>query len=143
LLELVVAFSPPELALLNAHEVGRLATYSDKDGPHVVPVTYLFQDDTFYVATDYDTKKYRNILANNRVALVIDSTRPNRAVLVQGRAEIIERGAEFRRLYARFHQRFAWVRADPWREGEAPFLKIKPNRKISWGPGPGRTESRI
>jgi hypothetical protein len=52
---------------------------------------------------------------------------------VQGRAETIEKGREFVRLYKIFHDRFDWVRQDPWGEGEAPFLKVTPTGKVSWG----------
>jgi len=27
------------------------------------------------------------------------------------------------------------VRAMPWKEGEAPFVKIVPKKKVSWGIG--------
>jgi hypothetical protein len=47
--------------------------------------------------------------------------------------EFIERGSEFRRLYTIFQSRFEWVRQDPWKEGEAPFVRVIPNRKVSWG----------
>ncbi len=39
------------------------------------------------------------------------------------------------RIYAVFHKKFGWVRADPWKEGEAPFIRIKPWWKVSWGLG--------
>ena len=50
-----------------------------------------------------------------------------------GRAEIIETGQEFAKLYRIFYDRFEWVRHDPWEEGEAPFIKVIPTNKISWG----------
>ena len=103
--------------------------------PHVVPVSYVFEDDVFYIATDYETRKYENIKENKRVALVVDvySSAGNKAVCVQGKAEIIEKGEEFVRLYEIFQDRFEWVREDPWQEGEAPFLRITANAKVSWG----------
>lgn len=101
--------------------------------PHVVPVSYVFENGAFLIAVDYETKKYRNLLGNDRVALVVDTASPNRAVIVQGHAEIFERGPEFRRAYKVFHKRLSWVRANPWKEGEAPFIRIKPLTKASWG----------
>jgi hypothetical protein len=53
--------------------------------------------------------------------------------MVQGKAEIFEKGPKFRKAYAIFHKRLRWVRADPWKEGEAPFIRIKPITKASWG----------
>jgi nitroimidazol reductase NimA-like FMN-containing flavoprotein (pyridoxamine 5'-phosphate oxidase superfamily) len=129
----MVRFSNSEVRFLEKNEIGRFATASTKGMPHVVPVSYLHHDGFFWIAVDYDTKKYRNLLANNRVALLVDVLNPNRGILVQGRAEILERGPEFRRAYEIFYKRFSWVRADPWKEGEAPFVKIVPLKKASWG----------
>ena len=52
---------------------------------------------------------------------------------MQGVAEFIERGEEFKRIYAVFRERFDWVRQEPWIEGESPFIVVKPDRKVSWG----------
>src|SRR5215208_3483369 len=57
----------------------------------------------------------------------------NKAVIIQGVVEFIERGEEFQKLYDIFYQKFDWVRQDPWKEGEAPFVKVKPLHKVSWG----------
>ncbi|MEW6605069.1 MAG: pyridoxamine 5'-phosphate oxidase family protein [Thermoproteota archaeon] len=129
-----VTFSKAEHDFLTQNEACRIATCHDNI-PHVVPVSYVFEDDAFYIATDYETKKYENIRKNNRVALTVDvySSVGNKAICVQGIVRVIEGGSEFARLYKIFQQRFEWVRRDPWDEGEAPFLKVIPNRKVSWG----------
>ncbi len=130
----LVTFSKAERDFLGHNEACRIATCHDSI-PHVVPVSYVFEESTFYIATDYETRKYENIKENNNVALAVDvySSVGNKAVCLQGRAEIIEKGKEFARLYEVFHQRFEWVRQDPWEEGEAPFLKVTPTGKVSWG----------
>jgi nitroimidazol reductase NimA-like FMN-containing flavoprotein (pyridoxamine 5'-phosphate oxidase superfamily) len=129
-----VTFSQAERDFLSGNEACRIATCHD-EVPHVVPVSYIFERDSFLIATDYKTKKYDNIKHNRRVALVVDtySSVNNSAVCVQGTAEIIERGDEFARLYKIFHDRFEWVRRDPWEEGEAPFLRVSPTNKVTWG----------
>jgi nitroimidazol reductase NimA-like FMN-containing flavoprotein (pyridoxamine 5'-phosphate oxidase superfamily) len=129
-----LSFSKPERDFLKNNEVCRIATCHDSV-PHVVPVAYIFENDTFFIATDYETRKYQNIKHNNKVALVVDvySSVNNKALCVQGRAEIIEEGQEFGRLYKLFYSRFEWVRQDPWKEGEAPFIKVVPISKTSWG----------
>ena len=129
-----VTFSKAERDFLDKNEACRIATCHDTV-PHVVPVSYVFDDGTFFIATDYETRKYENIKHNNRVALVVDaySSLDNKAVCVQGTAEIIETGQEFARLYKMFYDRFEWVRRDPWKEGEAPFVKVTPTNKVSWG----------
>jgi nitroimidazol reductase NimA-like FMN-containing flavoprotein (pyridoxamine 5'-phosphate oxidase superfamily) len=129
-----VTFSKLEREFLVRNEACRLATCHDNI-PHVVPVSYVFESGEFYIATDYETKKYDNIKENNKVALAVDiyNTVGNKAVCIQGKAEIIERGGEFARLYKVFHHRFEWVRQDSWKEGEAPFLRVIPTSKVSWG----------
>jgi nitroimidazol reductase NimA-like FMN-containing flavoprotein (pyridoxamine 5'-phosphate oxidase superfamily) len=129
-----VTFSKAERDFLGRNEACRMATCHD-NVPHVVPVSCVFEDGAFYIATDYETKKYENIKEYGRVALAVDVYSPvgNKAVCVQGRAEIIERGREFARLYKIFNERFEWVREDPWEEGEAPFVKVTPTNKVSWG----------
>jgi uncharacterized protein len=129
-----VTFSRAERDFLSSNEACRIATCNDGI-PHVVPVSYIFEDGSFLMATDYETKKYDNIKHNKRVALVVDiySSVGNSAICVQGTAEIVEKGEEFARIYKIFHDRFEWVRRDPWEEGEAPFLKVMPTNKVSWG----------
>lgn len=129
-----VTFSKAENDFLAQNEVCRIATCHGNI-PHIVPVSYVFEDGAFYIATDYETKKYENIKENNRIALVVDiySSVRNKAVCVQGTVQVIEKGSEFARLYKIFHKRFEWVRRDPWSEGEAPFLKVIPAHKVSWG----------
>jgi nitroimidazol reductase NimA-like FMN-containing flavoprotein (pyridoxamine 5'-phosphate oxidase superfamily) len=124
-----------EVKFVTNNEVCRIAT-TYNNIPHVVPISYIYENGFFYFATDYNTKKYRNLKENNRIALVIDvynSSVDNKAVMIQGITELIESGKEFRRLYKIFEKKFEWVRNDPWKENEAPFVKIKPSKKVSWG----------
>jgi uncharacterized protein len=129
-----VSFSESETDFLTKNEACRLATCHYAI-PHVVPVSYIFENASFIIATDYETRKYENIKRNKTAALVVDlySSVGNSAVCVQGMAEIIESGDEYSRLYKKFHDRFEWVRLDPWKEGEAPFVKVTPTNKVSWG----------
>lgn len=127
-------FTVPEKRFIKDHEIGRLATVGPDRIPHVVPVCYVYDSGAFWVATDYETRKYRNLLENSGVALLVDvGTYSNRGLLVRGRSRIVEKGAEFLRIYAIFYKKFDWVRAGPWKEGEAPFIRIDSLRKVSWG----------
>ncbi|AIF83780.1 putative flavin-nucleotide-binding protein [Candidatus Nitrososphaera evergladensis SR1] len=131
----MISFTKAEKEFLLANEACRLATCHDNT-PHVVPVSYVFEDGAFYFATDLETRKLENLKKNDKVALVVDvynSSVGNKAVCVQGKAEIIERGKEFARLYRIFHEKFEWVRREPWKEGEAPFVRVVPTTKVSWG----------
>ena len=129
-----VSFNSKEKEFLNNNECCRVATCHNNI-PHVVPVSYTFEDGMFYFATDFETKKYENLIKNNHVALVVDvyNSVDNKAVCVQGTTTIIDKGKDFVGLYEIFRKRFEWVRRDPWSEGEAPFVKVTPINKVSWG----------
>jgi len=126
--------SPNEIEFIIENEVCRLAT-SFRDKPHVVPVSYIYEDSFFYVSTDYNTKKLFNIEKNPKVSLTVDIYNPslNKGITVNGIARIIENGQLYDRIYLLYYDKFEWVRSNPWKEGEAPFLEIKPCTKASWG----------
>jgi nitroimidazol reductase NimA-like FMN-containing flavoprotein (pyridoxamine 5'-phosphate oxidase superfamily) len=115
-------------------EEARFATVN-KDVPHVKPVSFIFVDGSFYIATDYKTRTYKNIKKNKNAAISVDIYKINghKAVLAQGIVDVIEDGPEFKKIYAKFYEKFEWVRRDPWKEGEAPFLRLVPKTKTSWG----------
>ncbi len=57
------SFADKEREFLNSREECRIATSHD-DLPHVKPVSYIFENDIFYIATDYDTRMYKNCKSN-------------------------------------------------------------------------------
>ncbi len=126
-------FSPKEKAFLQSIEEARFATAGKM--PHVKPVSFIFEDDSFYIATDYKTRTYKNVKENPNAAISVDIYKigGHKAVLAQGEIRIIEDGPEFAKIYAKFFEGFEWVRRDPWKEKEAPFLKLVPKTKTSWG----------
>ena len=121
-----------QLAYLKKHELCRLATASKGAKPHVVPVIYAVDGENVVIAVDYETKKLKNLQENPQVALVIDEYRPNHALMIEGRCEILERGKEYLRLLQILFDRFAYYRNNPWGEGESPILKVKPTKAVSW-----------
>jgi len=132
----MVEFSRAEERFLKSQELGRLGTVSQDGMPHVVPVCYIYHAGDFLIAIDYETKKYQNLLANKKVAFVVDVYKPKMyGILIQGKAKIMETGLGFQQAYRLFHKKFSWVRADPWKEGEAPFIIIEPTKKTSWNLG--------
>ena len=127
-------FNGEETTFLESMEEARIATSHD-DIPHVKPVSFVFHNDKIIIATDYDTRTFYNLKNNPNVGIVIDiyKTGGHKAISLQGTIEIIENGTEFLELYDIFYKKFEWVRRDPWKENEAPFLKIIPKHKKSWG----------
>jgi PPOX class probable F420-dependent enzyme len=126
-------FTDGEKRFLKANELCRMATVSEDGSPHLVPVCYIFKDDAFYIVSDPETMKVKNLRRDGRVALLVDHYKPNRAVLVFGMAELINRGEVFREVSQDFFKRYSWARRDKWDEGEVALIKVLPSRKISWG----------
>ena len=90
-------FSEAEAQYLAENFIGRVATASAGGDPHVVPVGYVFDGTTVTFAGRNLVRslKYRNLMANNRVAFVVDdivSTEPwkVRGIEIRGRAEPVQ-----------------------------------------------------
>jgi pyridoxamine 5'-phosphate oxidase family protein len=110
-----VAFTEDEVSFLCQSRLARVATAAKDGQPHVVPVVYEFDGTAFYF-TGWNLEKslkFRNLLENEKVALVIDDVlsvspwRP-RGLEVRGVAEI-------------------------GREGGRAYVKVVPSVKRSWG----------
>jgi pyridoxamine 5'-phosphate oxidase family protein len=120
-------FTDEELAYLHgARRLARIATVGPDGTPHVVPVGWTHNEETDTIDVgghDFDqTKKYRDVAATGRAAIVIDdlaSTDPwrPRAVEIRGRAEALP--------------------------GPRPIVRIHPERVISWGLGDGRSARTV
>ncbi|MFD9910246.1 PPOX class F420-dependent oxidoreductase [Streptomyces sp. NPDC059063] len=90
-------FSAAERAYLTSQRLGRLATVDPKGQPQANPVGFYVQDDGTILIGGYamgTTKKWRNLQANPKVALVVDdivSERPwrVRGVDIRGEAELL------------------------------------------------------
>ena len=115
-------FSDTELAYLAEPRLGRLATIGPDGLPHIVPLGWSYNPalDTIDIGgRDFArTKKFRNVQANPKAALVIDDVVPPwqpRAVMVRGSAEALQDAAS----------------ADGERLG--PIIRIHPTEVISWG----------
>ena len=115
-------FSKDELDYLADRRLGRLATIGPDGLPHVVPLGWGYNPalDTIDVGGRdlARTRKFRNVRANPKVALVIDDVLPPwrpRCVMVRGEAEALEEATS----------------ADGERLG--PIIRIHPTQVISWG----------
>jgi len=115
----MVSFSQKEIEFLQDMEECRVATSHDSM-PHVKPASYIYENETILIATDYDTRMYKNLLKNPKAAVSIDiyKNKGHKAVCLQGKVLIIENGEEFSRIYKKFHEKFEWVQDQPWEEGK-------------------------
>src|SRR5712692_3976343 len=125
--------SGAEIQFLEQNELCRFATASKKGEPHVVPVSYVWYEGSPYIVTDYGTRKLKNLRENPHAAILVDTTGTQKLLLISGPVLIIEKGEEYRKLYRIFHAKLDWVKRDPWKDGEAPFVKINPTFKAGWG----------
>ena len=130
----MIKFTKNEETFLQSIEEARIAT-SHSDIPHVKPVSFVFHKGFIFIATDYLTRTFKNLQINPRTSVTIDiyESGKHKAVCIQGIVEILEKGQEFLEVYNLFENKFAWVRNEPWKENEAPFLKINSTNKTSWG----------
>jgi pyridoxamine 5'-phosphate oxidase family protein len=110
----VSAFTERELAYLQGERrLARLATVGADGTPHVAPVGWRLADDGAIEVEGISldrTKKYRDIRATGRAAIVVDDVLPPwqpRGVEVRGRAEALA--------------------------GPRPLIRIHPERVVSWG----------
>lgn len=106
-------FTEEEIEFLGKHDLCRVATISPNSYPHIVPVFYDFDGRYIYFGTRLvNSKKIRNIRANDKVGLVIDeyleTMGEQRGVTIEGKAEIEERKGYVR-------------------------VRIEPLKKASWG----------
>lgn len=123
--------------------MARLATADASGEPHAVPVCYAYDGSSIYSALDLKPKRVagrrlkrvRNILANPRVALVIDDYSEDWSalayVLVQGRAELVEDEDEQHRAESLLREKYPQYQ-EMLEEG-ATIIRIMPERVIGWG----------
>ena len=128
---------------LDAHRVARLATADGAGRPHVVPVCYALDGDNLYFTIDEKPKRaggarlkrLSNIGENPRVALVVDRYDEDWSrlgwVMLRGRAEVLEAGAEHDRAQDLLRARYAQLKA--MRIEHLPVVAIRIDRAIGWG----------
>ena len=66
----------------------KLATLNKSGSPQVTPVWYMYDDGKLIINTTADRVKYRNILRDQRVALLVDEE--YKYVTISGRARVAE-----------------------------------------------------
>ena len=122
-------FRPKELDYLQSQRLGRLATVSPDGQPQNAPVGFRYNPelDTIDIGgrAMSKTKKFRNILKNNRVAFVVDDVLPPwqpRGVEIRGNAEPVYQGGKD--LFGDRGGRDYW---------DDVFIRIRPTQIIGWG----------
>jgi pyridoxamine 5'-phosphate oxidase family protein len=118
-------FTEAEIAYLQSKTMCRLATIGADGRPHLIPLTYRFnaEEDAIDIGgVDFgNTKKWRDMLHNPHVAVLVDDAAPGRAdaVEIRGDAEPHLTGGEL------INPRFPNFKPE--------FVRVRPHRIISWG----------
>lgn len=73
-------------AFLKGAHFAKLATLNKDGSPQLTPIWYMYVDGRLIVNTTTDRVKFRNIMRDNRVSLLIDDGYPH--VAVAGRARV-------------------------------------------------------
>ena len=124
-----VMFSEKEIEYLKSQRIARIATAAVSPDvsvqPDVVPVGFDFDGEYFYVGgmNILKSRKYKNVLKNNKVALVIDDLKSlapwdPRGIRMYGTADIVTRQS-------------GYMEQTP--HPQADYIRIKPEKKWSWG----------
>jgi PPOX class probable F420-dependent enzyme len=127
---------------LDRSRVGHLATADRSGAPHVIPVCYAVSEDTLYITIDEKPKRHdvplkrlRNILENPQAAFVADhydeDWRRLGWVMLRGKAEILETGAEHDQAQELLRARYPQYRA--MNLAELPVIALRIERATSWG----------
>ncbi len=136
-------FTESEIRFLSRMRVARLATADASGQPHVVPIVFAADGDRLYTPLDekpkrvgpYQLKRARNILANPRVAIVVDEYDEDWTrlawILIGGTANILEAGERHtigvRLLQGRYPQYHGMALE------QRPIIVVKPTRVTRWG----------
>jgi len=131
-------FSEKEIQYLKSQRIARIATASvsspkEESGsiqPDVVPVGFDIDGEYLYIGgmNILKTTKYKNILKNNKVAIVIDDLKSvdpwdPRGIRIYGTTDIVTRHVTLS------SERIQETAPRP----QADYIRIKPEKKWSWG----------
>jgi general stress protein 26 len=77
---------------LKSQKILRLATIDHLGNPHIVPVWYMHFNSKFYVGTNTNTRKAKNIKNNSKVSICVDKGIKSPDIfglMIIGRAKLI------------------------------------------------------
>jgi pyridoxamine 5'-phosphate oxidase family protein len=126
-------FSEKEIEYLRSQHLARIATAAQSSEeeenesiqPDVVPVGFDFDGEYFYVGgmNILKSTKYKNVLKNNKVAIVIDDLKSvdpwdPRGIKIYGTADVVSRQGGY---------------MEGTDHSNPQYIRISPKKKWSWG----------
>lgn len=132
----------PQRRFVDQARVARLATADAKGVPHLVPVCFALDDPSLYITvdekpkrTDIQLKRIRNIRENPAVALTVDRWDEDWSrlawVMLRGRAEVLEDGAEHARAQTLLREKYPQYRTMAIEA--LPVIAMRIERVLGWG----------
>ena len=137
------SFTVAELRFLARMRVARLATADTSSQSHVIPIVFACDGTRLYSPLDekpkrvgpHELKRARNILANPRVAVVVDDYDEDWTrlawVLITGTAEILEGGESHFKGARLLRDKYLQHYDDSLER--RPIIVVTPTRIASWG----------
>lgn len=124
-------------AFLQERHTVIVATLREDGTPHLATVWYRWDGTAFWIATNRTTMKYRNLVRDPRIGLIVDDPVGERATAAYGRAEIAAIGdaawdgalAIVRRYVDDPVAYLEERRADP-----RALIRVVPDEVVSWKP---------
>ncbi|MCI0349829.1 MAG: pyridoxamine 5'-phosphate oxidase family protein [Acidobacteriales bacterium] len=126
--------------LLKRRTIACLATHNDDGSIHLTAVWFVFEDGHFYVGTQSNTRKARNLRAHPSASLMIDVREPTaeRGVAAICKATLLT-GSHAQEIIARVHQKYVSpaALADPrvgpvFAKMDDIAIELVPQKWTSW-----------
>ena len=121
-------------AFLAEPNIAVVATAGPSGKPHAMPIWYLWRDGKILFHTGDDSKKMRNLRANDRISIVVDTkVAPYKVVVVEGKARELPGDRSLAREIAIHYlgpkqgERYASQSTEP-----GALVEVTPARFISW-----------
>jgi len=115
-----------ETALILSRDICRLSTIGSNGWPHIVPVSYVYLREKFYIPTDRRAKKVRNLTKNSNATIVVDDERLEQGVMIECSSRVLE-GSKAQSL------RECMRKVKRWQNDETTvIIELTPSRKASW-----------
>lgn len=126
--------------LLGGRFIASLATHNSNGSVHVVSVWFWFDGTDIFIATASRSRKARNLVANPKVSLMVDSRDPAASfgVTLTGTAHVIS-GEQSRKYNAEIHRKYLSeaALADPrvgpvFAAWDDITVRLTPDSVIAW-----------
>lgn len=125
--------------LLGSARVAYLATVTERNRPHLVPVTFDLHREVIVIAVDHkpksttDLRRLRNIAGNDRVAVLAEHYDEDWSrlwwVRADGRARVLTAAPDRAEPVRRLCVKYSPYRADP---PTGPVIRIEVDRWTGW-----------